>query len=97
MNESTPMSSGKFRELKTYLAAIPETLPLPSDSLKINQLLDFSLDENWVTDAGVKAILYSPPVFHMESMWNENIPWNPHGIALESIWNPCGIHVHSME
>ena len=44
-----------------------------------------------------------PYGIHLESMWNENIPWNPHGIALESIWNPCGmkifhgIHVHSME
>ena len=37
------------------------------------------------------AILYHAPTFHMEqiySMWN---PRNPHGIHMESTWNPHGI------
>ncbi|KAF8810732.1 hypothetical protein BYT27DRAFT_7192493, partial [Phlegmacium glaucopus] len=49
------------------------------------------------------AILYSPPLFHMDSMWNGNIPWiplhsmwSPYGICLASSWNPHGIHVESI-
>ena len=26
----------------------------------------------------------------MESIWNANIPWNPHGIHVESMWNMFG-------
>jgi len=33
------------------------------------------------------SIVYPPPLFHMESMWNVNIPWNFHGIPMESMWN----------
>jgi len=70
------MSSGKFRELKTYLAALPETLPLPSDSSKINQLLDFSLDENWVTDAGVEGALNQ----EIEAALGDLLPCNNDGM-----------------
>jgi len=31
-------------------------------------------------------------LFHVESMW---IPWNPHGIDMDSIWNLHGIHAES--
>ena len=47
------MSSEKFGEVKTYLTALPETLLLPSGGTKINRLLNFSLDETWVSNAGV--------------------------------------------
>jgi len=70
------MSSGKFRELKTYLAALPETLPLPSDSSKINRLLDFSLDENWVADAGVEGALNR----EIEAALGDFLPCNNDGI-----------------
>jgi hypothetical protein len=40
----------------------------------------------------------------MESMWNANIPWNVHGIHMDSMWNmwvpsgicpwnPCGMDI----
>ena len=70
------MSSGKFRELKTYLAALPKTLPLPSDGSKINRLLDFSLDENWVTDAGVEGALNR----ELEAALGDFLPRNNDGI-----------------
>ena len=45
-------------------------------------------------------IVYPPPLFHMESMWNVNIPWNFHEIHVEYVgsiriptWNPHGIHM----
>jgi len=47
------MNSEKFGELKEYLTALPKTLTLPSGGSKINRLLDFSLDETWVSNAGV--------------------------------------------
>src|SRR6266567_8407423 len=53
------------------------------------------------------SIVYPPPLFHMESMWNVNIPWNFHGIHVEYVgsiriptWNPHGIHmeyIYSMD
>jgi hypothetical protein len=70
------MSSGKFKELKTYLAALPETLPLPSDGSKINRLLDFSLDEDWVTDAGVEGALNR----EIEAALGDFLPRNNDGI-----------------
>lgn len=70
------MSSGKFRELKTYLAALPETLPLPSDSSKINRLLDFSLNENWVTDAGIEGALN----WEIKAALGDFLPHNNDGI-----------------
>jgi hypothetical protein len=48
------------------------------------------------------AVLYHPPTFHMESMWNEYIPWIPHGFHMEYV-SPyksssyyCGFHMDSM-
>jgi hypothetical protein len=54
------------------------------------------------------TVLYCAPTFHMESMWNGYIPWNPYGIHMEyvlsfksstlhSIWNPYGSHGIHME
>jgi len=46
------MSSGKFKELKTYLKALPETLPVSDPTSNLNRLLAFALDEEWVNDVG---------------------------------------------
>ena len=44
-----------------------------------------------------------PYGIQVESIWNENIPWNSHGIQVEYVdsiwnghWNPHGIHMDSM-
>jgi len=36
------------------------------------------------------CLLYHPPTFHMESIWNGYIPWIPHGFHefhMDSMWN----------
>ena len=47
-------------------------------------------------------LLYHPPTFHMDSIWNEYIPWIPHGFHMEYV-SPYksnsyyyGFHVESM-
>ncbi|KAI9511692.1 hypothetical protein F5148DRAFT_974765, partial [Russula earlei] len=45
----------KFEQLKLYLKALPEALPLvdiTNQDAKINRLLMFSIDEEWVQDVG---------------------------------------------
>ena len=49
------MSSGKFKELKAYLKALPENLPVSGPTSKLNRLLEFVLDEDWVNDVGVEG------------------------------------------
>ena len=49
------MSSGKFKELKAYLKALPENLPVSGPTSKLNRLLEFVLDKDWVNDAGVEG------------------------------------------
>jgi hypothetical protein len=49
------MSSGKFKELKIYLKALPKTLPVSTPMSKTNRLLGFVLDEDWVNDVGVEG------------------------------------------
>jgi hypothetical protein len=49
------MSSGKFKQLKLYLQALPQTLPLVEtvdQDAKINRLLTFSVNDEWVQDVG---------------------------------------------
>ncbi|KAG6874765.1 hypothetical protein C0992_006641, partial [Termitomyces sp. T32_za158] len=49
------MSSAKIRQLKSYLRALPPDLELvnPKDTeAKVNRLLDFGLDEEWIQDVG---------------------------------------------
>jgi hypothetical protein len=70
------MSSGKFKELKAYLEALPETLPLPSNDSKINRLLNFSLDEDWVNDVGVEGALNR----EIEAALGDFLPRNNDGI-----------------
>ena len=55
-------------------------------------------------------VLYHPPIFHMESIWNGYIPWIPCGFHVEyvysiwikhlphdhSIWIPYSFHMESM-
>lgn len=46
------MSSSKYRELKAYLCALPETLPFPGPDSRVNRLVNFTLDEDWIQDIG---------------------------------------------
>ena len=49
------MSSGNFKELKGYLEALLRSLPLSGPGSKLNQLLEFSLDDEWVASARVEG------------------------------------------
>ena len=54
------MSSGKFKQLKLYLQALPLALPLvdaADQNAKINQFLAFSVDEEWVQDVGEEGAI----------------------------------------
>ena len=47
--------AGKFKQLKLYLQALPEALPLvdiADQDAKVNRLLTFTIDEEWVQDVG---------------------------------------------
>ncbi|KAI9448662.1 hypothetical protein F5148DRAFT_1278106 [Russula earlei] len=47
--------AGKFEQLKLYLKALPEALPLvdiANQDAKVNRLLMFSINEEWVQDVG---------------------------------------------
>ena len=49
------MSTGKFKEIKTYLKALPENLPISGPFSKINRLREFVLDGEWVNDVGIEG------------------------------------------
>ena len=54
------MSTGKFKELKMYLKALPESLPISGPfSTKINhdRLQEFVLDKDWVNDVGIEGVV----------------------------------------
>lgn len=70
------MSSGKFKELKAYLQALPETLPLSSPTSKLNKLLDFALDEDWVNDVGIEGAINR----EIEAALGDFLPRNNDGI-----------------
>ncbi|KAF8151625.1 ribonuclease H-like domain-containing protein [Crassisporium funariophilum] len=70
------MSSGKFKELKAYLEALPVSLPLPGNDSKINRLLEFSLDETWVEDVGVEGAVNQ----EIEAALGDFLPRNNDGI-----------------
>ncbi|KAF8902221.1 ribonuclease H-like domain-containing protein, partial [Gymnopilus junonius] len=72
----TEMSSGKFKELKAYLQALPETLPLSSPTSKLNKLLDFGLDEGWVNDVGIEGAFNR----EIETALGDFLPRNSDGI-----------------
>jgi hypothetical protein len=69
------MSSGKFKEL-TYLQALPEALPLSSPASKLNKLLDFSLDEDLLSDVGVEGAINRK----IEAALGDFLPRNNEGI-----------------
>jgi hypothetical protein len=46
------MSSGKFKELKLLLKALPEKLPISDHESRLNRLLGFTLDEEKVEGGG---------------------------------------------
>jgi hypothetical protein len=54
------MSSGKFKQLKLYLQALPEALQLvdtADQDAKINRLLTFSIDKEWAQDVGEEGAI----------------------------------------
>jgi hypothetical protein len=74
-----PMSSGKFKQLKLYLQALPQTLPLVEtvdQDAKINQLLTFSVDDEWVQDVGEEGAVNQ----ELEVALQQFLPRNDSGI-----------------
>ena len=56
-----------------------------------------STSEEWIRE----RLLYHPPTFHMDSIWNGYIPWIPHGFHVDSMWthstwNPHRFHMDSI-
>ena len=51
------MSSGKFKELKEFLKALPQTLPISGLTFNLNRLLQFALDKEWIKDVGIEGVL----------------------------------------
>ena len=45
-------TKAQIQLLKHFISALPECLPLLSDSSSVSQLLYFSLDQEWVLDIG---------------------------------------------
>jgi hypothetical protein len=70
------MSSGKFKELKIYLKALPKTLPVSTPMSKTNRLLGFVLDEDWVNDVGVEGAVNR----EIEAALGDFLPRNNDGI-----------------
>jgi len=70
------MSSGKLKELKGYFKALPEALPLSSSTYKLNKLLDFSLDKDWVNNIGVEGAVNC----EIEAALGDFLPRNNDGI-----------------
>jgi hypothetical protein len=70
------MRNGKFKELKTYLKALPETLPVSSPMSKLNRLLEVALDEDWVNDVGVEGAVNH----EIEAALGDFLPRNNDGI-----------------
>jgi hypothetical protein len=72
------MSSGKFKQLKLYLQALPLALPLvdaADQNAKINQFLAFSVDKEWVQDVGEDAVNWE-----IEVALQQFLPRNDSGI-----------------
>jgi len=70
------MSSGKFKELKAYLKALPEILPVSSPTSKLYRLLDFTLDEEWLNDVGIEGAVNR----EIEAALGDFLPRNNDGI-----------------
>jgi hypothetical protein len=73
------MSSGKFKQLKLYLQALPEALPLvdtADEDAKINRLFTFSIDEEWAQDVGKEGAVNR----EIEVVLQQFLPRNDAGI-----------------
>jgi hypothetical protein len=70
------MSSGKFKELKAYLKALPENLSVSGPISKLNRLLGFALDDDWVNDVGVEGAVTR----EIEAALGDFLPRNNDGI-----------------
>lgn len=70
------MSSGKFKELKAYLKALPENLPVSGPMSKLNRLLQFAPDDDWVNDVGVEGAVNR----EIEAALGDFLPRNNDGI-----------------
>jgi hypothetical protein len=75
------MSTGKFKELKMYLKALPESLPISGPFSKINcdRLQEFVLDrdEDWVNDVGIEGAVNREII---EAALGDFLPQNNDGI-----------------
>lgn len=89
------MSSEKVRELRQYLQALPQALPLPDVTSPVNQLLNFALDPEWVEDIGEEGAVNR----QIEAALHEYLPRNDAGIffikhrgpAIEALADVLGI------
>ena len=70
------MSSGKFKELKIYLKALPETLPISTPFSKLIRLQNFVLDDDWVKDIGIEGAVNR----EIEAALGDFLPRNNDGI-----------------
>ena len=70
------MGPTKFAELREYLRALPRNLPLPDPGSRVNQLLDFTLDEDWVADVGEEHAVNRG----LEAALGNSLPRNDQGI-----------------
>ena len=70
------MSTGKFKELKMYLKALPESLPISGPFSKINRLREFELDQEWVNDVGIEGAVNR----EIEAALGDFLPRNNDGI-----------------
>ncbi|EDR00600.1 uncharacterized protein LACBIDRAFT_334075 [Laccaria bicolor S238N-H82] len=70
------MSSGKYLQLKQYLKALPDKLPISPPESRLNRLLNFMLDQDWVIDAGEEVAINQ----ELEAALHDFLPRNDNGI-----------------
>ncbi|KAF8981148.1 hypothetical protein BDQ17DRAFT_1394259 [Cyathus striatus] len=62
--------------LKAYINALPASMPLPEDGASVLQFLDFSLDNEWIEDAGEEAAINCA----LKVAFKDYLPRNDKGI-----------------
>jgi hypothetical protein len=70
------MSTGKLKELKQYLKALPKALPISGPDARVNRLLNFGLDDDWVQDVGEEAAVNR----ELEVALHDYLPRNDAGL-----------------
>lgn len=70
------MSASKLKYLKACLQALPDGLALADENSPVSQLLNFSLDADWVEDIGEEMAVNR----QLEAALNEYMPRNDAGI-----------------